>query len=153
MGILLTVLTAITTLFVSGSQAELDANRRFQAQQEARLATDRLRRDVHCSSGVTLTSAASITVALPAQCPSAGGTAVNVVYDTQLVAASRYRLRRAGVQVADYLTTANVFSYVAPSSSSLAKLHVDLPVNVKPQEGWKQWRLVSDVVLRNTVRS
>ena len=32
------------------------------------------------------------------------------------------------------------------------RFHVDLPVNVNPNEGWKQWRLVDDIVLRNTLR-
>jgi prepilin-type N-terminal cleavage/methylation domain-containing protein len=41
------VLTGLTTVFVSGSQAEYDLNARFQAQQQTRLALDRLRRDIH----------------------------------------------------------------------------------------------------------
>ena len=44
LAIFLTIVTALTTLFISGSKAELDANNRFQAQQNARLALDRLRR-------------------------------------------------------------------------------------------------------------
>lgn len=43
------VLTGLTTAFVSGSHAELTLNRRFQAQQQARLALDRIRSDVHCA--------------------------------------------------------------------------------------------------------
>ena len=31
-------------------------------------------------------------------------------------------------------------------------LHVDFYVNVNPNEGWKTWRLVDDIVLRNTLR-
>ncbi|HEY2935179.1 MAG TPA: prepilin-type N-terminal cleavage/methylation domain-containing protein, partial [Gaiellaceae bacterium] len=46
--ILTIVLTGLTTLFVQGSNAELDMNNRFQAQLNARLALDRLRRDLHC---------------------------------------------------------------------------------------------------------
>jgi type II secretory pathway pseudopilin PulG len=151
--ILMTVVTALTALFVSGAKAEVELNRRFEAQQAARVAVDRLRREVHCASGVTVSSAASITVTLPAHCPSAGGAVANVVYETELVSAGRYRLRRAGVRIADYLTSGDVFSYVAPSSASLGKLHVDVPVNVNPADGWKTWRLETDVVLRNTTRS
>ena len=32
LAIFLTIVTALTTLFISGSKAELDANNRFQAQ-------------------------------------------------------------------------------------------------------------------------
>jgi hypothetical protein len=54
--------------------------------------------------------------------------------------------------VADYVTKSHVFAYVPPSTSTLGRLTVDLPVNVSSSEGWKTWRLTSDVVLRNTLR-
>jgi type II secretory pathway pseudopilin PulG len=161
--ILLTVLTALTTLFASGAKAELDANRRFQAQQEARIAVDRMRREIHCASAVTLDPADStvvagqtvykkITATLPGHCPTAGGAEATVVYDTAAAGPDRYRLRRAGTRIADYVTTSHVFAYVPPSTSTLGRLTVDLPVNVNPSEAWKRWRLTSDVVLRNTLR-
>jgi Tfp pilus assembly protein PilW len=153
MAILMTVLTALTGLFVSGAKAEIELNRRFEAQQAARVAADRLRREVHCASGVTLTNAATITVTLPAHCPTAGGVVTNVVYDTEPVSSGRYRLRRAGIKIADHLTSGDAFSYVAPSSDGLGKLHLSFLVNVNPGEGWKSWRLETDVVLRNTTRT
>jgi hypothetical protein len=77
---------------------------------------------------------------------------VNVVYATSLVSTNRYRLQRNGVTIADYVTTANVFDYTAPTQQKLGILRVDLPVNVKPSATHKTWRLVSDIVLRNTTR-
>ena len=153
MAILLVILTAVTTLFVSGSRAQVDLNERFHAQTEARIATDRIRHEVHCASDLTLTSAASITVALPAACPTAGGVNTTVIYSTAVVAGSRFELRRDGSRIADWLTTGDIFSYVAPSTESLGKLHLDLPVNVDPSQAYKEWRLQTDVVLRNTTRS
>jgi prepilin-type N-terminal cleavage/methylation domain-containing protein len=151
--ILATVVTALTALFVSGARAELELNKRFQAQQAARVAADRMRREVHCASSVTVTSASNITVVIPGHCPTAvGGATTNVSYTTELVSAGRYRLKRNSGVVADYLTSGDVFSYTAPSTESLGKLHLSLPVNIKPTEGWKQWRLETDVVLRNTTR-
>ena len=41
MAILGVVISGLTTIFVSGSHAELDLNRRFQAQQQARLLQER----------------------------------------------------------------------------------------------------------------
>ncbi len=163
MAILLTVLTALTALFASGAKAELDANRRFQAQENARVAVDRMRREIHCASAVALDAADSkvvggntlyrkVTATLPAHCPTAGGTQIAVVYDIQAVAAGRYRLRRDGIRIADYVTASHVFSYVPPSSSTRGRLSVDLPINVNPTENWKRWRLTSDIVLRNTLR-
>ena len=151
--ILTTVLTALTALFVSGAKAELELNRRFEAQQAARVAADRMRREVHCASGVTFSSAASITVTLPGHCPTAvGGATTNIVYTTEAVTSERYRLKRGTVPIADRLTSGDVFSYVAPSDDSLGKLHLDFRVNLKPSETWKTWHLETDVVLRNTLR-
>ncbi len=151
--ILVVILTAVTALFISGSRAEVDLNRRFQAQQEARLATDRMRQEVHCASDLTLTSAASVTITLPAACPTAGGSVTTVTYSTNLVSAERFEVQRNGQVIADFLTTGNVFSYVPPSTEALGKLHLDFPVNIFPAEAWKQWRLATDIVLRNTVRA
>lgn len=158
LSIFLVIVTALTTLFVSGAKAELDANRRFEAQQSARIAADRMRREIHCGDALTLSSASSITITLPAGCPTAGGTLTTVVYDTANVSTNRYTLRRkkgseAAVPIADYLTSGSVFSYVAPSADALGQLHVDMPVNVYPNEAWKEWGLVTDIVLRNTTRS
>src|SRR5205823_9436825 len=50
MAILGTVLGGLTTVFVSGSNAQLQLTRRYQAQQQARLALDKLRVDIHCAS-------------------------------------------------------------------------------------------------------
>jgi len=147
------VLGAIMALFVNATNAEVDMNHRFQAQQGARVAVDRMRREIHCSSAITPTGpAASITITLPSQCPGAGGVQASITYDTSLVAPNRYVLRRAGVTIADYVTTANAFDYTAPTQQKLGTLRVDLPVNVKPSEAHKTWRLVSDIVLRNTKR-
>lgn len=148
------ILGAITTLFVHASIAEVDMNRRFQAQQEARLAVDRMRREVHCASLVAPVGvSASITVTLPAGCPTVGGSPQTVVYDTQPVSSGRWQLRRAGVRVADHIADANVFTYTAQSTSGLGKLNVNLPVNLTPTDTSKEWRLVSDIVLRNTTRT
>ena len=164
MGIFMTVVGGLTALFVSGARAELDANERFQAQQSARLALDRMRRELHCSSGLTktdgsaLTAGAAVTavrVALPSHCPTAGGVTASVDY--RMVAfRGRWRLERViGAQatpIADYFTNDDVFTYTPQSNTSRASLHVDLPVNVDPNEGSPTWRLTDDIVLRNTLR-
>jgi type II secretory pathway pseudopilin PulG len=148
------VLSGLTAVFVSAMNSQVDMNRRFTAQQEARVAVDKMRREVHCASDVTPTgTSSSINVTLPGQCPTAVAHALTtVVYDTQLVSAGRYRLRRAGVGIADYVTTGAVFTYSSPEAGKRRTLHVDLPVNVKPNQTGKTWRLVADIVLRNTDR-
>jgi prepilin-type N-terminal cleavage/methylation domain-containing protein len=154
MVIMALLLAGLTTVFVQASNSELDMNRRFQAQQAARVAVDRMRRELHCARAVTPTgNSSSITVTLPAQCPTAGGTEISVVYDTQQLASGRYALRRAGIRIADYVRIGNVFTYTAPSSTSLGKLRVELPINIQPPGSGSNWSLVGDMVLRNTTRS
>lgn len=164
LGILLTVVTSITVLFVSGARAELDANRRFEAQQNARLALDKLRRELHCSNGITnadgsplaTTPVAAIEVALPSHCPSADGVSTSILYEMIGAGSGRWKLRRtkdgASIDVADYFTNDDVFTYTPQDPERRATLHVDLPVNVNPNEGWKTWGLADDIVLRNTLR-
>lgn len=50
------VMGSLTTVFVSGSRAQLELDRYFHAQQQARTALDRIRADVHCAWGATASS-------------------------------------------------------------------------------------------------
>jgi prepilin-type N-terminal cleavage/methylation domain-containing protein len=152
LAILGTVVGALTTLFVQATNAEFESNQRFQAQQSARVAIDKMRREIHCSSAITPTGATnSISVTLPSQCPTAGGVLTTVTYDTA-GSGQRFKLRRNGVNMADYVTLQNVFNYTAPvPGTSLGKLRVTLPINTRPAKS-REWRLVADMVLRNTTR-
>jgi prepilin-type N-terminal cleavage/methylation domain-containing protein len=153
-----TVMSALLVLFVQGTNAELDMNNRFQAQQDARLALDKIRREAHCATAVTVSSASSVTLSLPSYCPTGNGS---VTWCTASLGASRYGLFRktgaacdaTGIRWADHLTTANVFSYAAQSPTTLAKLSVDFPVDVKPSRTVDTYELKDDIVLRNSTRS
>jgi type II secretory pathway pseudopilin PulG len=154
--ILTTVVGSLSALFVQASTAEIDMNRRFRAQQDARMAVDKMRREIHCADQITPAGvSAEITVRLPAQCPSAVGTppvVTNVTYDV-VGSGQRFQLRRNTVVLADYVSEQSAFDYTAPlTGASLGKLRVTLPINVEPTNGLKEWRLVSDIVLRNTTR-
>ena len=152
-----TVMSALLALFIQGTNAELDMNNRFQAQQDARLALDKIRREAHCASAVTVSSSSSVTLSLPSYCPTGNGS---VTWCTSSLGPSRYGLFRktgascdaTGVRWADHLTSANVFSYAAQSPTSLAKLSVDFPINVKPLRTVDLYDLKDDIVLRNGVR-
>ena len=80
------VLAGLTQLFTSALKSQTDQTNRTQAQQDARLALDKLRREIHCASGVTPTSgypASAITVTLGSYCPTAGGAATTVTWCTK----------------------------------------------------------------------
>jgi prepilin-type N-terminal cleavage/methylation domain-containing protein len=162
MAILGIVLGALGQLFVQASNSEVEQNRRFQAQTEARLALDKVRREAHCASAVSPAgTSASVTLTLPAGCPTlpAGGS---VTWCTQ-GSGSRFGLYRVpppggacstGTKYADYLKNplGNVFSY-AVQTGSLAKLSVDFWVDVDPADTLRGYRLQDDIVLRNSPRA
>jgi hypothetical protein len=166
MAIMTVVMGGLTTLFVQGSNSELDMNRRFQAQQESRVAIDKLRREIHCASvGATTPAsgaAAKVTLTLPGQCPTAVGAAqTDVSWCTVSVSAGRWALYRnvgtscdaTGTMWADYLTEANVFQYQVAGSSSLARLRVNIPVDLKPGDATPVYALCDQIVLRNSSRA
>ena len=155
--ILSVVLGGLVMMFQSGLRAEVRATKELQAQQNARAALDRMRRELHCANQISAadaTAVASVTVSLPASCP---GSDTTVTYATSAVGANRYELTRAGdsgtpVRVADYLTASTVFTYHVPAAGTLGRLSVDFPVNLDPADPSTLWRLEDDVVLRNTTR-
>jgi prepilin-type N-terminal cleavage/methylation domain-containing protein len=68
LAILGVVIGGLTQLLVSATKSETDQANRSNAQTEARLALDELRREIHCASSLTANSASSVTVALPGYC-------------------------------------------------------------------------------------
>ena len=150
--ILGTILGALTTVFVQGSNAQVEANRRFQAQLQATASFDRLRRDVHCASSASL---AGSTVTL-------SGCGTGSVSWCPIGSGTRYALyRKAGASCdvtgklyADYLISSAIFTYTAPvAGTSLAKVHVDIRVNVLPAKTIDTFELIDDIVLRNSLRA
>jgi prepilin-type N-terminal cleavage/methylation domain-containing protein len=164
------VISSLTTLFVTGTNAELDMNNRFQAQVNARLALDKVRREIHCASSASTTGpASSVTITLPSYCKTGSGS---ITWCTRSNGTNRYALYRVagatctgGVKWADFMVSTStaptcgsptalcVFNYTAQSTSSLAKLGVDFPVNVKPSKTTDTYELKDDIVLRNSTRS
>jgi hypothetical protein len=92
------------------------------------------------------------------------------------VATNRYALYRitgstcgasGGVKWADYLVATTgapasptcvggplcIFNYAGPTTALLAKLSVDLPVNVRPRKTVEVFELQDALVLRNSTRS
>src|SRR3954452_24976071 len=87
------VLGGLTGVFASATSAQADMNNRFQAQQEARLGLDKLRREAHCASAATPggSNPSSITFTLPSYCKTFSGSA-SVTWCTRNVSTNRYGL-------------------------------------------------------------
>lgn len=150
MSILGLVLGAVITVFVAGLRAQAYASERVAAQQEARIAVDRLRREVHCASAATPAGGglgATVTLTLPANCPAAG---TSVTWTAVSVGAGAWELRREGRTVArDIVEGDQTFRYTAPDGDSYGALVVDLKVNPRVGQSHTEWHLQDEIVLRN----
>jgi len=167
MSILMLVIGALGTTFVSGTNAEVNMNRRFQSQTNARLALSTLRREVHnaCAISVTTNSVAktqdvTLYVLTPGpvyDCPS---TSVGSTWCTR-GSGLRFKLYRkagatcntTGVRWADFLTTYNVFSTPTVDADELPKLGIDFTVDPNPAASPRLYELVDSIALRNAPRS
>jgi prepilin-type N-terminal cleavage/methylation domain-containing protein len=163
------IMEALLTLFVNASHAEIDMNNRFRAQQNARLALDKMRREIHCAStvtkGTTITPAGPlasyyVNITLPVGCSTNKTTGILTVTWCTEGSGSRWGVYRisgssiclGGTRYADYLTQPNIFDYIAPATGTLPKVSVDLPVNVNIQQSRDLYELKDDIVLRNGTR-
>jgi Tfp pilus assembly protein PilW len=168
LSILVTVIGMAATLFASSMKAEVDLSERVQAQEQARIALEFLRRDVHCATTIVSNvsdSGARVVLTLPAGCPS-GSPSVETTFTWCARAngsADRNVVYRAsgnvancatgtGVTWADYLTSSDVFA-VRTGGTKLPKLCVRLTVDLKPADSNRRFRLRDELVLRNTSRT
>jgi prepilin-type N-terminal cleavage/methylation domain-containing protein len=71
------ILAGITQLFTSALKSETDQTKRVNAQQDARVALDQLRRELHCGSALAYNSASSVTVTLPSYWSSSPTTTLS----------------------------------------------------------------------------
>ena len=135
MAILLVVVASLSSVLVSATRTEVDANNRFQAQEQARTGLAQLTRELHCASAVTVTdslgagvsapsSGSRIAATIPSTCATSGGVALFVTWCTaastlntsdwalyRVTSTSAAPLCSASGKVkwADYLTTSTPF--------------------------------------------
>jgi prepilin-type N-terminal cleavage/methylation domain-containing protein len=170
LAILGVVMSGLTTIFVSGSNAELDLNRRFQAQQQARAALDKIRTDLHCATAAqvqTINTYPGIAVYEPSCSATVGASTVDWCLLASPSMGGRFALYRttatsnqcsssdtSRVKVADYLTTStNVFSTMSVTpSGALETISIDFPVGTSPNAGRDVYELKDAIVARNSAR-
>jgi prepilin-type N-terminal cleavage/methylation domain-containing protein len=174
LAILLTVMVTLTTLMVSATKSEVDLTQRVQAQQEARLALERIRHEIHrackaehmtLATGTPTTPAGAhsnvrLTPPVSFGCPSTTDPTTAITW-CMAGSGSRWVVRRVvgtptsctgGRAEADYITSDAVFMLQHPSGS-LMKLKVNFPVDLDPADGKRAYRLEDNLVLRNSTRA
>lgn len=81
------VLAGLTQLFTSGANSEIDQSGRVQAQQQTRVALDKMRQEIHCATSVIPTSGSSwptssVTITLGSYCPTYTSSAPTITWCT-----------------------------------------------------------------------
>jgi prepilin-type N-terminal cleavage/methylation domain-containing protein len=166
MVILAAIMGGLTTALVQGSNTELDLNRRFRAQEQARLALHRMRADIHCASAAqaqTIGTYPGLKLAVASCYPSTPTVSWCVL--TVSTSPLQYQLWRSTatsnicatgdtsrVLVADYLTSSSVFTTATIPFQGLETVGVDFLVNVNPSAGRDVYELKDSIVASNSTR-
>ena len=87
------IMGGIVKLFTAGINSNADLNRRYQAQQDGRLALDKMRREIHGACAISApgtynTAVSTVTLYYPADLCVAGSPGATVTYCTVSVPAS-----------------------------------------------------------------
>jgi prepilin-type N-terminal cleavage/methylation domain-containing protein len=149
------VLTGLVNVLVSGTQAQVDVQGRMVAQQNTRLALDRLEFEARCATSASLVGAgAGVSLSLPGQCSHATGTVtwcVTAGVFTRYVAAS---CSGSGQKFVDSVTSATPFSLLTGASGAgiLPRLQVNLTVNQTGRSS-DAFSVADAITLQNASRS
>jgi prepilin-type N-terminal cleavage/methylation domain-containing protein len=173
MAILLIVLAGITGAYVSSLNAQVDQSRRFDAQENARLALDRMRKDIHCAHGVTdpyANDSGGYTIVMTetnttgqAECPGLVQTNASAVqWCTVPVAGAtdRFQLYRendpdnqcdgdGSTFMVDYLTSADIWGSPTCVTGQYPTVELTMPVDVDPSKAPGSYHLSDEIALRN----
>jgi prepilin-type N-terminal cleavage/methylation domain-containing protein len=171
--VLLAVLAPLTASFVSAQTAQIDQTRRMDAQENARMALDRMRKDIHCAHGVTdpyANDSGGYTIVMTetntggqAECPGLVQTnAAGVQWCTIPVggATDHFQLYRendpelecsgsASTFMVDYLTRADIWASPTCVPGQYATVEVTMPVDLDPSKNPGSYQLSDQIALRN----
>jgi len=165
MAIMLIIITSLATVFVTGSNAEVDLRNRFAAQTDARLALDKLRREIHNACSASVSSPSGSAYAAVTLYSENGAPLYQCNQPATWCAVgsgTHYKLyRKAGttcnatgsVRWADFVTTNAVFSLTAATAGKLPTVGVDIPVDTDPTDTSRRYRLQDSIAVRNYLRS
>jgi len=174
MAVLGLVLAPLSAAFASAFSAELSQGNRFQAEESARRARNRMRKDMHCAhavGGLSTNAQGGWTLLLTqtnasgtAECPGlVQPNAASAQWCTVPVAGapSRYRLFRendtnqscdgtVSTFETDFLTRSDLWTQPTCASGNFPTVAVALPVNVDPvKHGSSTYELDDQIALRN----
>ena len=164
MVVLSIILGTLTASFSSAFAGEGRAFAQATAEENARMALNRIRLDIHCATSVSTTPDGLVTLGEDSACPGLKG-ATSVQWCTKKYSDNRWRLHReidgicdgsGSTFMADYLVTAaedvtvlNPWIRVACGSGRAEALGVQFDVNVTPSKPNNGYKLHDEIALRN----
>jgi prepilin-type N-terminal cleavage/methylation domain-containing protein len=173
MAILLGILGSLTAAYVSAQTAQVDQTRRLDAQENARTALDRMRKDIHCAHGVTdpfANDSGGYTIVMTEtntsgveECPNLVQTNASAVQWCTIPvggATNRYQLFRENdpdeqcdgadaTFMTDYLTRADLWASPTCVTGQYPTVEVTMPVDVDPTRRPGAYQLTDEIALRN----
>jgi prepilin-type N-terminal cleavage/methylation domain-containing protein len=173
MAILLGILGSLTAAYVSAQTAQVDQTRRLDAQENARTALDRMRKDIHCAHGVTdpfANDSGGYTIVMTEtntsgveECPNLVQTNASAVQWCTIPvggATNRYQLFRENdpdeqcdgadaTFMTDYLTSAALWASPTCITGQYPTVEVTMPVDVDPSQNPGAYQLSDEIALRN----
>lgn len=182
MTLLIIVIGALADGFTSASKTQTDQTQRANDQEAARIALDRLRRDIHCSSAALFqertagdpTQGYTLNLTVnPNQCVAVtAGDITGIPTDSDGVqwctvpingSTVRYALYRTVVTTCDaadavfqvdYVTQPNIWNVFCVNTSNLETVSIDLEVNrdILTRPG-RTYKLNDQIALRNDTAS
>jgi prepilin-type N-terminal cleavage/methylation domain-containing protein len=148
----LIVMTGLMEIFVSGTRTASDAQARMAAQQNGRLALDRLEFEARCATSASIGgSGSSVSLVLPTWCSHGTG---NVCWGVSAGVLKRYPSTTCSGSSLSYIrsvTSATPFS-LQLATGDLPRLQVALTVNTTGRAS-DALTLTDTITLRNAARS
>jgi prepilin-type N-terminal cleavage/methylation domain-containing protein len=172
MVVMLAVLAPLTYSFIAADRAQVDQTRRFDAQQNARQALDRMRKDIHCAHAANdpyANASGGQTLLLTetnngvAECPGLVQTSASAVQWCTIPVSgftNRYRLYRendpnttcdgsASTFMVDYLTRPDLWASPTCVSGQYATVDLTMPVDTEASSGGGSYSLADEIAIRN----
>jgi len=172
MVVMLAILAPLTYSFIAADRAQVDQTRRFDAQQNARQALDRMRKDIHCAHAAndpSTNASGGQTLLLTetnngvAECPGliqSGASAVQWCTVPVSGFTNRYRLYRENdpnttcdgslsTFMVDYLTRADLWGSPTCISGQYATVDLTMPVDIAAGDGGGAYSLSDEIAIRN----
>jgi prepilin-type N-terminal cleavage/methylation domain-containing protein len=146
------IMSAVVNVFVSGTRAGADANARLAAQQNTRIALDRLDYEGRCATSASLiSSGAGVTLTLPSRCSNASGTVTWCVTGGILERFPSATCSGTAQIYVRNVTSATPFSLIT-ASGDLPRLAITITSN-ETQSAADAATLTDAITLRNAARS